>query len=143
MTLDELWEAVTLGLVSWRQTKLFIEHSVTISPDALHFLVGAVLWLMLAVLFRRPVSSWLPWLSLLALALANEVVDLWTEQWGDPGMQYGESAGDVLLTMLLPTVLMVAVRRYPRLFARPPAPVVAEGPGEEEESAAGEEPETS
>jgi hypothetical protein len=31
-------------------------------------------------------------------------------------MQYGECAKDVLLTMLLPTILMLAVRFAPGLF---------------------------
>ena len=55
---------------------------------------------LIALLLRRPVTSWPPLLWCVALILWNETVDLWVEQWPDPGMQYGECAKDVLLTML-------------------------------------------
>jgi hypothetical protein len=43
-------------------------------------------------------------------------VDLTLEQWPDKGWQYGESAKDVLLTMAVPTILMLAARLRPDLF---------------------------
>src|SRR5438874_1834624 len=65
---------------------------------------------------RRPLTAWLPWLWALAVILWNETVDLWIEQWPDPGQQYGEGAKDLLLTMALPTLLMCAARVRPDLF---------------------------
>jgi hypothetical protein len=65
---------------------------------------------------RRPLSSWIPWFWIFAVILWNETVDLWMEQWPDPGQQYGEGAKDLMITMLLPTVLMFAVRARPDLF---------------------------
>lgn len=111
-----VWDAVVAIMTSWHQGKLFIEHSVSITHESLHVIVGVLLWLVLALLFRRPVTSWKPWLWLLAAILWNETVDLWTEQWPDPGQQYGESAKDVILTMLLPTILLGAARWRPDLF---------------------------
>jgi hypothetical protein len=43
-------------------------------------------------------------------------VDLWLEQWPDPGQQYGEGAKDLLLTMAVPTIIMLAARSRPDLF---------------------------
>jgi hypothetical protein len=43
-------------------------------------------------------------------------VDLWIEQWPDPGQQYGEGAKDLLLTMAVPTMTMLAARARPDLF---------------------------
>ena len=57
---------------------------------------------------------------LLAAILWNEAVDLWVERWPDPGMQYGEGAKDVLLTMALPTILIWAARWRPDLFRGAP-----------------------
>ncbi len=114
-----VWEAITSVMASWHQGKLVIEHAVTISHDSLHVIVGVLLWLVLGFILRRPLSSWFPWLWLLAFILWNETVDLWVERWPDPGQQYGEGAKDVLLTMFLPTMLMFAVRLRPQLFARP------------------------
>jgi len=101
---------------SWYQGKLFIEHAVAISHDTLHVLIGILLWLVDAPVLRRPITSWWPWLWLCALILWNETVDLWIEQWPDPGMQYGEGAKDLLLTMFAPTLLLLAARWRPDLF---------------------------
>lgn len=111
-----LWEALSSAMNSWYQWKLFIEHSLSISHDSLHVIVGVLLWLALGLLFRRPVTSWRPWLWLFAAILWNEAVDLWVERWPDPGQQYGEGAKDVLLTMMLPTILLWAARSRPDLF---------------------------
>ena len=118
--LHRLWAAITAAMASWHQGKLFIEHAVRIDHDALHIIVGIPVWLVVALLARRPITSWRPWLWLLAFILWNETVDLWMEHWPDPGMQYGEGAKDVALTMLLPTVLMLAARARPDLFRGAP-----------------------
>ena len=106
----------------WYEAKQFLQQLAAVSMDALHVLAGVVALIVFALLLRRPLSSWLPWSLVLALALMNEASDLWVEQWPSPGMQYGESASDIFVTMLLPTLLLRAVRRLPRLFASPPAP---------------------
>jgi hypothetical protein len=115
--LHRLWVSVTHVMLSWHGAKVFIEHSVSISHDSLHVIVGVLLLLAIAFVSRRPISSVRPWLWVLALILWNETVDLWIEQWPEPGMQYGESAKDIGLTMLLPTLLMLAARFRPGLFS--------------------------
>jgi hypothetical protein len=111
-----LWGAIVAAMTSWHQGKLFIEHSLTINHDALHVLVGVLLWLVLGLLLQRPLTSWRPWLWLFAAILWNESVDLWVEKWPDPGQQYGEGAKDLLLTMFLPTIIKAAARMRPDLF---------------------------
>jgi len=111
-----IWTIVTDAMGSWHQGKLFVEHAVTIQHDALHIIFGVAVWLAIAAIMRRPLSSRWPWLWLLAVIAWNETVDLWTETWPDPGQQYGEGAKDLLLTMLLPTILGVLVRVAPGLF---------------------------
>src|SRR5437764_13508842 len=101
---------------SWHQGKLFIEHAVAINHDALHIIVGVLVWIGIALAMRRPISSPWPWGWLLALILWNETVDLWFEQWPDPGMQYGEGAKDIFLTMFLPTLMMFAAPLTPGLI---------------------------
>lgn len=101
---------------SWHEAKVFIEYSLRIEHGTLHVLAGMILWLVFALLVRRPISSWLPWLMAFAVILWNEGVDLWFEVWPEPGRQYGEGAKDVFLTMFVPTVLMLAVRVRPDLF---------------------------
>jgi hypothetical protein len=103
-------------MTSWHQGKLFVEHTIAINHDALHVITGVLVWLVVGGITRRPLVSLRPWLWLLAIIGWNETVDLWVERWPDPGMQYGEGAKDVLLTMFLPTVLALAVRFAPGLF---------------------------
>jgi hypothetical protein len=86
--------------------------------DALHVVGGVVLQLGFAVLLRTSLAHWRPWLFVLALELVNEANDLLVEQWPDPGMQWGEGARDLVLTMLLPTVLLMVARLRPELLAR-------------------------
>ena len=116
------WDYIIGAMTSWHQAKLFAEHALDISHDALHILVGILAWLLVALILRRPISSWMPWLWLAALTAFNEVVDLWTDLWPDPGMQMGEGVKDFGLTMFLPSLLMLAVRFLPDLFSRSPRP---------------------
>lgn len=101
------------AVVSWHHIKAFIEQMAGFSHDAIHVLVGGIGPLIVARLSRRTVASWLPWLAMLVLILLNEAADLAWEQWDDLARQYGDSAKDILLTMALPTVLMVTARRWP------------------------------
>jgi hypothetical protein len=105
----------------WYQVKLFVAHASGFSMDALHVIAGVALQLLVAGLWRISVASWRPWLVLLGLELLNEAADLALERWPHPGMQLGEAANDLVLTMALPTALMLAARYRPSLFsaARP------------------------
>ena len=105
----------------WYEFKLFVEHATGASMDALHVVIGVLLQLVAAALMRVSIGTWRPWIAVLVLELCNELVDLSVEQWPPPGMQLGEGSRDLLLTMALPTILLLVVRRWPRLFseARP------------------------
>ena len=118
--LQRLGEALGPALSSWYEAKLFLEHAVSVSNDALHVILGVLAQLAAGLLLRRPLSTLPPWLVAVALTLWNEAVDLWSEQWPDAAMQYGESAKDVGLTLLLPTALMLAARLRPDLFRSVP-----------------------
>jgi hypothetical protein len=86
--------------------KAFLERASSVSMDAMHVIGGVVLFVAFAVLLRRPITSWLPWVCLLMVVFVNELADLTVEKWPNPAEQFGEAAKDVLLTMLLPTLLM-------------------------------------
>ena len=101
---------------SWHQGKVFIEYTLSIEHGTLHVIVGVLLWLAFALLLRRPVTDRVPWLLVFAIIVWNEIVDLWFEVWPEPGRQYGEGFKDILLTMFVPTVLMLAARSRPDLF---------------------------
>jgi hypothetical protein len=97
---------------------MFIEHSVGFSSDSIHVLVGATCPLAVAWLLRTSVRAWTPWLVTLAFIVVNETVDLNWEHWPDPAMQWGESAKDFVLTMVLPTLLLLTARLAPGIYVR-------------------------
>ena len=107
-----------LGGFDWYQLNLFVEHSTGISMDAMHIIVGVVLQLLIALLFKSSVARPMPLLAVLALALLNEANDFRVEIWPDPGMQFGEAAKDIVLTMFLPTLIFLVARRRPRLLVQ-------------------------
>ena len=111
-----MFGAISLSAERWYEAKLFIEHAVAVSHDSLHVLTGVLIQLAIALVTRRPIGSWLPWTAVLIFTLANEAVDLWVERWPNPGMQFGEGVKDVVLTILLPTILLMAARLRPGLF---------------------------
>lgn len=100
-----------MNYIDWHQFKLFLERASGISMDALHIIAGFGIYLLLAALLRRGVASGWPLLILLVLELGNEAYDLGVERWPDLGMQLGEGAKDILLTMALP-ILLTAIARW-------------------------------
>ena len=107
---NRLWSVIKASV------ETFTEHSLGFSHDALHVLVGACLQLLVAAILRTSIRSLAPWAIVLLLELLNEWHDLYAETWPTPEMQYGESAKDVLLTMALPTVLLLTARYAPGLL---------------------------
>ena len=106
-----------LRSIDWYQVKLFAQHASGISMDALHVIAGVALQLLIAALFRISLARPLPLLAVLMLVLINEANDFRIEIWPDPGMQFGEAAKDVVLTMLVPTLIFLVARYRPRLLA--------------------------
>ena len=103
------------GFQSWHDSKLFVERLTSVSHDALHVVAGTCVWLILALMLRRPVTSWLPLFGTVAVVVVNELVDLWVEIWPQPSMQGGEAAKDLLTTVAIPLLLFAAFRALPQL----------------------------
>ena len=99
------------ALLWWSAAKDALEQQTGIDNSLVHLLVGALLWLIVERLSRRPV---LAWTVAMAATLANEIADLAVERWPDPMMQYGESLADIAWTMALPTLATIglAVSRW-------------------------------
>ena len=108
-----------MTFLGWYQFKLFVEHVSGISMDALHILIGFILFLWVALIFRRGAASGLPWLAVLMLEIGNEAYDITVERWPDIGSQLGEGAKDIMLTMALPTLIMLVARWKPQLLTVP------------------------
>ena len=104
--------------MDWHRLKIWMEKGSGLDMDALHVHAGILGLMLIALLLRRPLSSWAPWLAMLALASANELYDLHYEIWppDDRGRQIGEGIRDLWNTMLLPTIIVLIARYHPRLF---------------------------
>jgi hypothetical protein len=113
---SRLWADVQVLMGSWEEWKFFLERSITFSSDALHVIAGVLVQLAAALVMRRSMSNWAPWMVVLVLVGLNEFTDLSVDYWPHRGMQLGETAKDVMLTMFLPTVLLFAARNR-RVFA--------------------------
>jgi hypothetical protein len=103
--------------VDWQTVKMVLTGSTGISEDAFHILISVGLQVFFAAALRRPIASWAPWAVVLILTLGNEWADLAQEIWPDRFSQWLESVKDVLVTMTLPSLLLLLSRWQPGLFA--------------------------
>jgi hypothetical protein len=105
--------------MDWYGIKLLIVEQSALSRDVLHIFVGFGGQILVAALLRRTLASPLPWLAVLIGEAANEYYDLHREVWTDRAIWPG-SLRDLILTMSIPTVLLLLTRFAPGLFARTP-----------------------
>jgi hypothetical protein len=90
--------------------KTLLSETLGITKDALHIHIGLAIFLGVALVFRRPLASWLPWLALLAFELANELMDVFYWNGRGIGFDLGDSPKDVVNTMFWPTVVLLVAR---------------------------------
>ena len=107
--------------MDWYGVKEWLEYWSGLDMDSLHVHAGVLGQLGAALVLRRPIRSVVPWLLVLAAALANEAYDFQYEIWPDRSAQLDGGIRDIWNTMLLPTVLLLLARFYPRVFVGKPA----------------------
>lgn len=104
--------------MDWYSIKIAVVEQTDLSRDALHIFAGLAGQMLVALIIRRGLGHVVPWLAVLAAELANEYFDLNEgDVWGDRPMWPG-SLRDLLVTMAIPTLLLLLVRYAPGLFAR-------------------------
>ncbi len=102
--------------MDWVDIKELASH-LGVAKDALHIYLAFSIQVAAAALFRRPMSSWIPWACVLSAELLNEFLDvhygeeLQMQEWQVLGAKH-----DILNTMVLPTLLLLLCRYSPRLF---------------------------
>lgn len=94
-----------------------------VQKDALHIYAAVTIQIVVAGVLRKPLSSLIPWLAVLALEIVNEWLDV--RYSGEPHLEQWQIDGarhDLVNTMILPTALLLLCRYVPALFVRVPAP---------------------
>jgi hypothetical protein len=101
--------------LGWMVFKDYLEQITNLHEDALHIYAAVGIQLAVAFLLRRSLASFLPWLSVLAALVLNEVMDLTepgraVEEWQVLG-----GLQDLWNTMAVPTLLLLIARFAPSL----------------------------
>jgi hypothetical protein len=90
--------------------KLAIVAATGLSKDALHIYVGLVVFLAMAAVLRKPLRSIIPWLVVVAVAIAGEALDMRDDVASLGYWRWNASLHDILNTIFWPTVLFLLAR---------------------------------
>ncbi len=99
--------------------KVAIVTFTDLGRDALHVYAGLATLFLSALLLRKPLRSWLPWLMVLLVAVAAELLDLRDDSLTSGRLRWGASAHDIVNTLVWPTVILLLARKS-RLFGPRP-----------------------
>lgn len=101
----------------WISIKSAIVETAGLDSGAAHVLASFLALVALALLLRRPLSSFVPYMGVLVLELVNEAAtgfaDGVFEDW-----ELASSIQDVWLVMALPSLVLIAHRVAPQLAGR-------------------------
>lgn len=95
--------------------KLAIVAATGLSKDALHIYVGLMVFLGGVFVTRRPIGSLLPWLMVLVVAIAGELVDMRDDLVSIGYWRWLASTHDIVNTLVWPSVLL-GLARYSSVF---------------------------
>lgn len=115
--------------------KTEISELLFLSKDALHIHLGLGIYVMAMLVFRKGPASLVPWLTVLAFELFNELLDGVHHFHFD--IDVTGALRDIGNTMLWPTVVLIAARRFGRHREAPQATAksAAASPGTQSVSA--------
>lgn len=96
--------------------KMWLEQTSGLDRDALHIYCAVAIQFGLAIFLRRGVASFWPWVAVLLAVLLNEYIDF--QGVGTDAHQIERfrqaSFHDIWNTMLLPTMLLIIARYWPK-----------------------------
>src|SRR3712207_2791845 len=95
--------------VDWQQVKETIAVWTDLERDALHIYAALIAQVGSALVLRRSLAHALPWLFVLVLAGANELLDMYGDGLAEP-WERESAVHDMWNTMLLPSLLLLLAR---------------------------------
>jgi hypothetical protein len=90
--------------------KLTIVAVAGLSKDALHIYVGLAVFLIVAIVLRKPLRSIVPWIAVIAIAVAGEVLDMRDDLSSLGCWRWDASLHDILNTLFWPTILFLLAK---------------------------------
>lgn len=90
--------------------KLAIVAATGLPKDTLHVYVGLAVFILAALLLRRPVRSFVPWLVVFLVAALGEVVDMNDDLATFGHWRVSASIHDIINTLFWPSVLLLLAR---------------------------------
>ena len=105
--------------MDWFRFKLDLLALTGLERDALHIYTGLLVQTLAAVVTRRSLARWAPWLAAAAAALLIEYGDWRYEPWPEERMlQATRALHDIVNTLIAPTFLLVLCRWFPGVVVR-------------------------
>ncbi len=104
------WALSIMETSTVQMIKLAIVATFGLSKDALHIYVGLTVFLVSAMLLKKPLRSIGPWLAVLAIAITGELLDMRDDILSLGHWRYMASMHDIINTLFWPTILMLVAR---------------------------------
>lgn len=104
-----------MEVTSLQTIKLLVISITGLSRDALHTYTGLTTLFLAALILRKPLKSWTPWLVVLAVATTGEIIDLYDDMILRGYWRFAASMHDMVNTLLWPTVILL-LARFTKLF---------------------------
>lgn len=106
------WSATTLG--PFQQGKQLLEDSLGFDKQALHILVGLMVFFLVLLIFRRKI--WLALLAVSVAALMGEVLDIYEliviRNWGWEDIFWPWHYHDLIDTMAGPIIMAMTIKMW-------------------------------
>ena len=97
--------------------KIGLTQTLGLPKDALHIYAGLAVFLLAAILFRRPLRGPLPIAAVLLVALAGEAWDMFDTHAAGQRIAWASSWHDIWNTSFWPAVLFL-LARFTRVLKR-------------------------
>ncbi len=94
----------------FQDAKLWLGDVTGLAKDAMHVYVGLTVFLLAAILLRRPLRDWRPLAAVVVAALAGEVWDIVDTGLAGQRLRLDLGWHDIWNTLFWPAVLFAAFR---------------------------------
>lgn len=108
--------------MEWLEIKIWLESSTGLDRDALHIYGAVIIQFFFAFVFRKGLASLWPWIAVFIVAATNEYFDYQGVGESEASMHIyqAEAYKDMWNTMLIPSILLLIARFWPKWMTGKP-----------------------